>query len=215
MKKLTIVFQGDSITDAGRNKADGTDIGPGYVKYASEAIAAAFPDVEFTFINRGINANRTCQLFDRLYPDALIYKPDIISVLIGVNDLWHRYEDSIRIETSDAQLALNYRSILESIRRNSGAKIVMLTPYVLDNDDYPLSNVKEDLKTALPIIKGLASEFADAFIPLDEHFEKALETQPAPRFYSADGVHPNDEGRKFIGKLYAEAVIPLIKSLIK
>ncbi len=214
MKKLTIVFQGDSITDAGRNKADGTDIGPGYVKYASEAIAAAFPEVEFTFINRGINANRTCQLFDRLYTDALIFEPDIISVLIGVNDIWHRYEDSIRIETSDKQLALNYRSILESIKRNSNAKIVMLSPYTLDNENYPINKVKEDLKTVHPIIEGLAEEFADSFIPLNRHFDEALKTQPKEKFYSDDGIHPNEEGRRFIGKLYAEAVIPLIKELV-
>ncbi len=209
MKKLTIVFQGDSITDAGRDKTNYHDMGPGYPKYASEAIKEAYPDVEFEFINEGISGNRTSQLFDRLYNDALRFNPDVISILIGINDVWHRLN---RIETSDAQIALNYRSILESIKRNTDAKIVMISPYVLDaaNND----KIKGDLPSVLSIIEGLAKEFADVYIPLNKYFDDAMKTQPTPLYYSADGVHPNEEGRKFIGKVYADAVIPLIKELI-
>ncbi len=209
MKKITIVFQGDSITDAGRDKRNYHDMGPGYPKYASEAIRDAYPDVEFEFINQGISGNRTSQLFDRLYSDALSFEPDVISILIGVNDIWHRAH---RIETSDAQIELNYRSVLESIKRNTDAKIVMLAPYALDGQDAEF--IKGGLPSVISIIEELAKEFADVYIPLNEHFARALETQPTPLFYSEDGVHPNEEGRKFIGRLYAEAVIPLVKELI-
>ena len=67
----------------------------------------------------------------------------------------------------------------------------------------------------LPIVRKLAREFADVFIPLDEIFDEALKTQPEPLYYSADGVHPNENGRAFIGAHYAEAVKPLIEKLIK
>ena len=87
----------------------------------------------------------------------------------------------------------------------------MITPYVLDVDDK--DEMKRDLLTVLPIIRKLAQEYADVFIPLNEYFDEALKTQPEPKFYSADGVHPNTNGAEFIGKVYAEAVKPIIKSL--
>ena len=128
MKKVKVVFQGDSITDAGRDKRNYHDLGKGYPKYAAEQMVKDHPDVEFEFINFGISGNRTCQLFDRLYKDGIEFQPDVISILIGINDIWHRYGDG-RIETTDAQLALNYRSILERLRAQTNAMIVMITPW--------------------------------------------------------------------------------------
>ena len=200
---MKILFQGDSITDAGRDKRNYHDMGKGYPKYASELIAAAHPDTDFEFINFGIGGNRTCQLFDRIYLDAIAFQPDVISILIGINDIWHRYNKE-SIATTDEQLALNYRCILERIKKETNAKIMILSPYVLDCDDKDA--MKEDLKTVLPIIRKLADEYADVYVPLDEHFAEAIKTQPEPKFYSGDGVHPNANGSAFIGKLYAEAI---------
>ena len=204
---MKILFQGDSITDAGRDKRNYHDLGPGYPKYAAEGILAAHPDVDFEFINFGIGGNRTCQLFDRLYEDGIAFQPDIISILIGINDLWHRHDH--RIATTDAQIELNYRCILERIKRETNAKIVILAPYYLDAPQNAYLN--EDLKTVLPIVRSLAREYADVYIPLDELFAEAMRTQPEPLYYSADGVHPNENGRKFIGEAYARAVDCLIK----
>ena len=73
------------------------------------------------------------------------------------------------------------------------------------------ADLRADLARLLPIVRKLADEYADVYIPLDAHFDAAMKTQPEPLYYSGDGVHPNDNGRKFIGALYAEAVKPLIK----
>ncbi|MBE6546532.1 MAG: GDSL family lipase [Ruminococcaceae bacterium] len=210
MKQVKLVFQGDSITDAGRDKRNYHHMGNGYPKYAVEILTESCPEVSFEFINQGISGNRTSQLFDRFYTDALAFEPDVISILIGINDIWHRYGGG-RVATTDAQIETNYRAILERIRRESNAKIVMLSPYLLDCDK--VDHMREDLKTVLPIVRKLAEEFADVYIPLDELFEEALKTQPEPLFYSADGVHPNANGAAFIGKHYAEAVKPLIERL--
>ena len=183
-------------------------MGNGYPKYASELIAESFPEISFEFINQGISGNRTCQLFDRLYPDAIAFEPDLVSILIGINDIWHRYGGA-RIETTNEQIETNYRAILSRLKKQTNAKIVMLAPFVLDAEDK--AHMKEDLKSVLPIVERLAEEFADVYIPLNRHFEKALETQPEPKYYSADGVHPNANGAAFIGKLYYEAVAPLLK----
>ncbi|MBQ7346886.1 MAG: SGNH/GDSL hydrolase family protein [Clostridia bacterium] len=206
---MKIVFQGDSITDAGRDKRNYHDMGNGYPKYASALIAEAFPNVEFEFINMGISGNRTCQLFDRLYTDAIAFEPDIISILIGINDIWHRHGAG-RIETTDEQVATNYRAILERLKKQTHAKIVMLSPFLLDNEEKEAW--RPELERLLPIIRSLADEFADIYVPLDKLFEEALKTQPEPKFYSADGVHPNANGAEFIGKHYFDAIAPLLKS---
>ena len=79
MKKVKLVFQGDSITDAGRDKRNYHNMGNGYPKYASALMSEAHPEIEFEFINQGIGGNRTDQLFDRVYPDAIAFEPDVVS----------------------------------------------------------------------------------------------------------------------------------------
>ena len=207
---MKIVFQGDSITDAGRDRRNYHDMGHGYAKYAVEQIKADFPELPFEFINQGISGNRTDQLFDRLYRDAIAFEPDIISIMIGINDIWHRH-DPDRVETTDAQIATNYRAILERIRKQTNAKIVMLAPFLLDYEKKEAWRC--ELENVLPIIRELAKEFADAYVPLDELFAEALKTQPAPQYYSPDGVHPNEAGARFIAGHYARAIAPLSKSV--
>ena len=205
---MKIVFQGDSITDAGRDKRNYHQMGNGYPKYASAILAEQFPAVEFEFINQGISGNRTCQLFDRLYPDAIAFKPDMISILIGINDIWHRYGGN-RIETTDEQIETNYRAILTRLRAQTNAKIVMLAPYLLDCER--VEHMRGDLERLLVIVRKLAAEFADVYIPLDELFGEAVKTQPEALYYSADGVHPNANGSEFIGKHLAKAFAALME----
>ena len=208
---MKILFQGDSITDAGRDKRNYHDMGKGYPKFATELISEAFPNVDFEFINQGISGNRTDQLFDRLYPDAIAFEPDVISILIGINDVWHRH-GSGKIETTDEQIALNYRTILTRLKAQTNAKLVMLEPFLLDNEEK--ESWRPEVERVIGIVRSLADEFADVYIPLNELFAEALKTQPEPQFYSADGVHPNDNGRAFIGKHYAEAIAPLLESML-
>ena len=203
---MKILFQGDSITDAGRDRRNYHHLGNGYPKFAAELISAAHPELDIEFINFGISGNRTCQLFDRLYSDAIAFQPDIISIMIGINDVWHRYGH--KIMTTNEQIAANYRAILTSLKEYTNAKIVMIAPYLLDCDDK--EEIRRDLKSVLEIVRGLADEFADVYIPLDQHFEEALKTAPEKLYYSGDGVHPNENGAKFIAKLYAEAIEKLL-----
>ena len=212
MNKIKVLFQGDSITDGSRDKRNFYDMGNGYPKYAAEFLRANHPDVEFEFINLGIGGNRTGQLFDRIYPDAIRLQPDVISILIGINDIWHRHNFGI-VATTDEQIELNYRMILKNLREKTDAKIMMIAPYVLDYDNETRQKMREDLKTVLPIIRKLAGEFSDVYMPLDEIFAEALKTQPEPLYYSGDGVHPNENGSRFIGEQYAKYIAPIIDEL--
>ena len=207
MKKVRILFQGDSITDAGRDRRNYYNLGGGYPAFAAPLIKEAHPELELEFINLGISGNRTGQLFDRLYPDAIALKPDIVSILIGINDIWHRYNWDM-VTTTDEQIELNYRCILERLKKETDAKIMILAPYLLDCEDK--KEVREDLCRVLPIVRRLAEDYADVYIPLDELFDEALKSQPEPKYYSGDGVHPNANGARFIGEHYAKAIEKLL-----
>ena len=209
---LKLLFQGDSVTDAGRDKRNFHDMGKGYPHFAARGIREALPDAEIEMINLGISGNRTDQLFDRLYLDAIELAPDVISILIGINDVWHRFGAS-RIETTPEQTEANYRAILERIKAQTSAKIVMLQPFLLDCEKN--QHLRPGLDGLLPIIKRLADEYADLYIPLDELFAEAMQTQPEPCYYSADGVHPNENGAAFIGEHYAKAILPLLKNALQ
>ena len=208
---IRLLFQGDSVTDAGRDKRNFHDMGKGYPHFAACGIREALPDAEIEMINLGISGNRTDQLFDRLYPDAIELAPDVISILIGINDVWHRFGAS-RIETTPEQTEANYRAILKRIRTQTSARIVMLQPFLLDCEKN--LHLRPGLNELLPIVKRLADEYADLYIPLDELFNEAMKTQPEPCYYSADGVHPNENGSAFIGEQYAKAILPLLKDTL-
>ena len=206
---MKILFQGDSITDAGRDRRNYHDMGAGYPKYASELISANNPETEFEFINFGISGNRTGQLFDRLSQDCINFQPDIVSILIGVNDIWHRYSAE-NVKTTDEQLALNYKCILERIKNETGAKILMLQPFTEGEDQ---AHMRPDVEKIKPIVDGLADKYADAYIKLDDLMH-ADENYGKEHYFTKDGVHPNPNGAAFIAKLYVEAISPMIDEII-
>lgn len=206
---MKILFQGDSITDAGRNREDCHDLGPGYPKFAAELIKERFPDVDFEFVNLGISGNRVECLVQRWEEDCIKVQPDIVSILIGVNDTWHRAEKMNWMDNGYFEGC--YRNILTRIKEKTNAKIIMLEPFLLSVPDKDYFRV--DLDPKIQIVRKLAREYADVFIPTDGLFV-AASVDEKPTYWAADGVHPTQEGAKFIAKYYADAIEPMIKELL-
>lgn len=210
MKKIKLLFQGDSITDAGRDRSDIHNLGTGYVPVAAHLLREKYPDVEFEFMNLGIGANRTGQLFDRWYPDCVALSPDIVSILIGVNDVWHR-RDITPVFTTDEQVEVNYRSILEQTKEKlPNTAILMIQPY---NEGPDQADMRDEVVRVHKIVEGLAKKYADAYLALDDEMH-AHEKYGEYHYFTRDGVHPNETGVKFIAKLYADAISPLIDEII-
>ena len=207
---MKILFQGDSVTDAGRDRSDPHDMGNGYPRFASAMIQDSFPDTEFEFIDLGISGNRTEHLVERMEADFIEIQPDIVSILIGVNDVWHHYAFEY-VETTDEQFESNYRTLLDAIKSRTTARILMIQPFLLETVDPAKQELCEELARKQAIVKRLADEYADAYLPLDEVLHSMTEEEPA--YYAADGVHPTPDGACCIGEAYLGAIAPLIELL--
>jgi len=200
--KATIVFQGDSITDCGRTSSPNpeTSLGVGYPYLLSAMLGADYPDVELTFINRGISGNRVKDLQGRWKKDCLDHNPDIVSILIGVNDTWRRYDSNSTTNADEYEDA--YRDILEQTAK-TGAQIIILEPFLLPIPE-DRKMWREDLDPKIHVARKLACEFAAAYVPLDGIFA-AASIEREHSFWAADGVHPTPAGYGLITKSWLEA----------
>ncbi|MBE6541621.1 MAG: GDSL family lipase [Ruminococcaceae bacterium] len=197
---MKILFQGDSITDAHRDKNDYHDLGVGYPKYAAEAIANRHPGTEFEFIDLGISGHKTEDLRARWQKDCIDIQPDVVSILIGVNDTWHRAGDRDWIPNEVYEE--NYRYLLTEIKEKTNAKIIIIEQFLLPVPDKEY--FREDLDPKIQITRKLAREFADVFIPTDGIFAASCIGEE-PTVWASDGVHPTEAGARLIARHYADA----------
>ena len=206
MKKIKLLFQGDSITDAGRDRNDIHNLGNGYPKYAAKFLAEKYPDIDFEFIDLGIGGDQTKNLVARLDKDFTDIQPDIVSILIGINDVWHYAAN--REWLSDELFEERYRTVLTALKEKTNAKIMMMEPFLIPVEDKLF--FREDLYKKIEITRSLAREFADVYLPTDGLLCSAF-IGDEPTTFAADGVHPTEKGAEYIGRLYCEYISNLIK----
>ncbi|MBR2375531.1 MAG: SGNH/GDSL hydrolase family protein [Clostridia bacterium] len=207
---MRILFQGDSITDAGRVRGDIHNLA-GYTTMVAEILKKQYPNEEFEFINLGIGGNRTLDLVQRYETDFRDIQPDIVSIMIGVNDVWHAFAYPEKYISSEGTYS-NYKYILRRLKADTNAKIVMLEPYLLPEES--MKKMKMDLNAVIERCRELAVEFADEYVPLDGIFAKECMKTPWSAF-CADGVHPGEKGQAIIAKYCAEAIANQIDEIIK
>ena len=198
----TILFFGDSITDAGR-RDDPAGLGDGYVRIIAEHFADARPDL--AVVNRGISGNRTGDLIARLDADCIDEAPDVVSILIGINDVWRRYDDGDA--TSAEQFEANLRTILTAIRERTSAAIVILEPFLLAATDK--LRFREDLDPKIEIERRLADEFGAIFVPVDDVLAQHA-TQRSPEAIAGDGIHPTPAGHRILADTWLDATADLL-----
>ncbi len=208
MKTIKLLFQGDSITDAGRDYADSHHLGNGYVKYAAGLLQETYPDVPFEFIDLGISGNQTKDLKARLEQDFVAVQPDVVSILIGINDVWHYAGGEPQ---DNAFFEENYRTVLEALKTRTNAKIMMMEPFLVPIDDK--RDFRDDLGRKIEIIRQLAREYADVYLPTDGLLQAAF-IGDEPLSFAEDGVHPTEKGAKYIAGLYVDYIRPIIDSLL-
>ena len=208
-KGMTILFQGDSITDAGRqnrqnpNPNEQASMGNGYASMATAALLTSRPELNLSIYNRGISGNKVHQLDARWQKECLDYQPDVLSILIGVNDIWHglngRYDGTVETYEND------YRALLQRTRKAlPKVKLVICEPFVLRcgavNDKW-----FPEFDHYRASARKVADEHSAVFVPFQSMFDQALQFAPA-NHWAGDGVHPSSHGAALMADFWLQAV---------
>jgi lysophospholipase L1-like esterase len=196
MNSHTIVFAGDSITDCERRE-DPAGLGNGYVR----RIAATLGDA-VRVVNRGISGNSSRDLRERWETDVLAERPSLVSVLVGINDTWRRY-DSGALTPVEA-FEDNYRALLDPLAAR-GVRLVLIEPFLLPINDEQVT-WREDLDPKLAVVRKLAAEYHATLVPADT----ALAVAGAATDIAWDGIHPTDRGHDVLAQLWLEHVHPAV-----
>ena len=205
----TIVFQGDSITDATYPRQYPTELGNGYVTMTAGRIGFDYPG-EYCCYNRGASGNRSVDMYARIKKDVLNLKPDILTVLIGVNDVWLEYlaQNGVSAPKYEMILELFLREVLEEC---PDVEIFLLEPFVLPgsaNEEHREDFTNEVFLRAAAC-KRVAEKFGIPFIPLQERMEK-LAAVTSNEYVLHDGVHPTSAGHELITRALYEAMKPIL-----
>jgi len=204
-----VLFQGDSITDWGRSREnagipnDQKALGTGYAWLAGVELLVDRPKDGLKIFNRGISGNKVFQLAERWQADCLDLKPNVLSILIGVNDFWHtltgKYQGTVEIYERD------YRALLERTRAAlPKVKLVICEPFVLrcgviNEKWFPQFNAYQ------AAARRMAEVFHATFVPFQAIFDQAVRYAP-PEHWSKDGVHPSDMGSSLMAQTWLRTV---------
>jgi len=202
----TFLFQGDSITDAGRSRENDILRGFGYPTLVSAELLFDHPG-EFTCINRGISGNRVVDLYARIKKDFINLKPDYLSILIGVNDVWHEYAAEPN-GVSDERYFKVYDLLIEELRAElPDTKIYILEPFVLKGTgtEAHWEEFDREVRLRAKSAKRIAEKHNLTFIPLQEQFDAMCEKCDVS-YWLWDGVHPTAAGHELIARALVEAV---------
>ncbi len=205
----TIVFQGDSITDAGREREkelsnNPGSFGSGYAFLAASSMLNSLPEKELTIYNRGISGNKVYQLADRWQKDCLDLKPNLLSILIGVNDYWHfrdgHYDGTVEIYENDLR-----KLIQRTIKEFPSVNLVICEPYYVLNTSVVDESWVAPMKEFQTAAHKIAKEFGTIWVPFQKVFEEAVKHAPAT-YWTHDGVHPAMPGAQLMAEAWLRTV---------
>jgi len=208
-KDAVILFQGDSITDAGRkrDKMDPNDqgaLGNGYAYLAAATLLTEFPDKNLKIYNKGISGNKVYQLAERWDADCLQLKPDVLSILIGVNDYWHtlngNYNGTVKTYREDfIKLLDRTKQALPEVQLIIGEPFAVNGVRAVDDKWFPTFN---EYRVAA---KEIANQFGAVFLPYQTIYDKAQQHAPGA-YWTGDGVHPAIPGAGLMAASWVEMV---------
>lgn len=205
-----VLFQGDSITDAGRDKKNehpnnARSFGGGYAFLLASWLLEELAGKELMIYNRGISGNKVYQLDERWDKDCLLLKPNVLSILIGVNDYWHlrsgKYKGTPEIYERD------YRALLNRTREQyPDIKLIICQPFILRDTKAVDESWVEPFRPYQDISKKLCQEFGATWVPFQEAFTEASQLAH-PTYWTHDGVHPSMAGAQLMAKTWLEALL--------
>ncbi len=197
-----VLLTGDSVTDWGRDRDDPTSLGHGYAGIVAALAGARRPDLGLTFLNRGVGGDTSAMLRDRWERDAVALEPTVVSVLVGINDTWRRYDAGT--PTTTAAYEDNLAAMLATVRDRLGARVVLVEPFLVPvhSDQHAW---REDLDPRIGVVRRLAAEHRAVLVPADGLFAAAA-VRTSPEAWCHDGVHPTPAGFGLLAEAWLAAV---------
>lgn len=191
----TVLFTGDSITDAGR-RDHSYPLGSGYVRMIHDLINARYPSHNLKILNTGISGNTVRDLATRWSDDVIRHQPDWLSIMIGINDV-HRWIANVPGQSvSPEEYAEIYPAILDRVKKETKARLVLIEPFYMSIDQHPRShraNVHEQLAKYRKTAEKLAKQHKAPYVRFHDMFQRHLKHRPAD-FFCNEPVHPNPTG---------------------
>jgi acyl-CoA thioesterase I len=201
----TIVFIGDSITDVDRRKAEYAPLGKGYVNFAANLVLARHASIDLKVVNTGISGDTVRSLVKRWQVDCLDHKPAVLSILIGINDLWRRFDkrpEQVTNAVYPEEYEAKYRQLLTDAKAACDPQLVLMEPFMFCNDK--ADPMFQGLPPYIEIVRRLAKEFDATLVPLQTHIDKEITSVP-PKKWSGDMVHPSIWAHAWIAERWLEA----------
>ena len=215
---MKILFFGDSITDASRNKEkhpsfSNSAYGVGYVMQIAGRLFEKSP-VDYEIVNRGISGHRIVDLYARAKIDCWNHEPDLISILIGINDIWHEVEVQNGVEPERFERI--YRMLIEDTQaRLPNTKLLLCAPFVLKGSATEAAWEQfSECSIYAEIVEKLAKEYNLYFLPLQPAFDAAAEKY-GNEIFLFDGVHPTVQGATLIANEWMQAFAKIEEDMKK
>ena len=201
---IRVLFQGDSITDAGRDRNNPEHLGGGYPKFVAGTLALDHPG-EFEFLNRGISGNRIVDVYARIKADIINLKPDVMSIMIGVNDVWHELsrQNGVAAEKFERFYDMLIQEVKEAL---PDLKVMILSPYVMPGtatEALGLEEFQKEVALRAAAAKRIAEKYGFAYVEMQKKFEEAAKGDIAR--LTTDGVHPVAGGIELIKRAWLDA----------
>jgi lysophospholipase L1-like esterase len=197
-----IVFIGDSITDSGR-RDEAPPYGDGYLNLVRCFVTARHPDVSLQWTNRGVSGDTVRDLSARWVADAVDTRPDWLSVMIGINDIWRRFDGSPELAVPIDEYEHTLRGLLRHAVEATGCRLILATPYLIEPDrDEPQRAMSDRYGE---VVAALATEFGGRLVDTQAAFDRVLAHTP-PTDWADDRVHPNLPGHAVLADVFLRAI---------
>jgi lysophospholipase L1-like esterase len=200
----TVLFIGDSITAADRHRQAYRPLGFGYVHFAGNLLLARNPGLNLKIVNTGISGDTVIDLKERWRRDCLAHRPNVLSILIGINDVWRRVmePDTAERAASPAEFEITYEQLLAQAKQQCPCQLVLMEPFLFCRD-----REDEVLRTLMPyleVVRRLTPRYGAVLVPLQREIDRYVVEIP-PQRWSQDMVHPYLWAHAWIAQQWLDA----------
>ena len=203
-KADTIVFIGDSITDAERHRQVYKPLGFGYVHFVGNLLWARHPDLNLSIVNTGVSGDTLHDMEHRWERDCIAHRPNVVSILVGINDVWQLAMGPALAETAatPSDYEVTYGELLSRTKKRCDCQFVLAEPFMFCRDSH--NGVFKALMPYVEAVRHLAAKYNAVLVPLQREIDRRIAQIP-PERWSADTVHPYLWAHAWIALRWLEA----------